>query len=386
MLCKPALYLTRLAISRGVLENLCYSELRLLPSNEGSTKGRKCNAAQAAGHRKSPSREKMANSLALSLVPSGQCGAASISIPRTTTPTYENFDEPADLDLADAQHALAADGVGLDDSVRMWLKRIGRIPLLTAEQELVLARHAKQGCDGCKMMLIEANLRLVVSIAKKFTNRGLSMQDLIQEGNMGLIRAVEKFDAERGFRFSTYATWWIRQAISRAISDHGRTIRVPVHTLEAVNRMMKAANHLQQKLGREPTTLELSQELGIPQERVQDFLRAISDPLSLETPVGESEDSSLSEFIIDRGEETPAEKAVRALIRKRIDAILSTLTDRERDVIVMRFGLVDGQPHTLEEVAREFQVTRERIRQIEQKGLKKLKHPTRARWLQEVLD
>lgn len=336
--------------------------------------------------RNSPSRKNMANSLALSLAPAGQCGAASISIPRVSSPEYEPFDDSVEMDLADAQQTLTVEGVGLDDSVRMWLKRIGRIPLLTAEQELVLARHAKQGCDGCKMMLIEANLRLVVSIAKKFTNRGLSMQDLIQEGNMGLIRAVEKFDAERGFRFSTYATWWIRQAISRAISDHGRTIRVPVHTLEAVNRMMKAANHLQQKLGREPTTLELSQELGIPQERVQDFLRAISDPLSLETPVGESEDSSLSEFIIDRAEETPAEKAVRALIRKRIDVILSTLTDRERDVIVMRFGLLDGQPHTLEEVAREFQVTRERIRQIEQKGLKKLKHPTRARWLQEVLD
>ncbi|HTQ09953.1 MAG TPA: sigma-70 family RNA polymerase sigma factor [Fimbriimonadaceae bacterium] len=328
----------------------------------------------------------MANSVAFSLAPSGRCASASISIPRVSSADYEGFDDSVDLDLAEAHQVLVAEGIGLDDSVRMWLKRIGRIPLLTAEQELVLARHAKQGCDGCKMMLIEANLRLVVSIAKKFTNRGLSMQDLIQEGNMGLIRAVEKFDAERGFRFSTYATWWIRQAISRAISDHGRTIRVPVHTLEAVNRMMKAANHLQQRLGREPTTFELSQEIGIPQERVQDFLRAISDPLSLETPVGESEDSSLSEFIVDRAEETPAEKAVRALIRRRIDAILSTLTDRERDVIVMRFGLIDGQPHTLEEVAREFQVTRERIRQIEQKGLKKLKHPARAKWLQEVLE
>jgi RNA polymerase primary sigma factor len=274
----------------------------------------------------------------------------------------------------------------VDDSVKMWLRKIGRIPLLTVEQEIALAKSAQLGSIECKQMLIEANLRLVVSIAKKFIGRGLSMQDLIQEGNMGLIRAVEKFDADRGFRFSTYATWWIRQAISRAISDQGRTIRVPVHTLEAVNRLMKAANQLQQTLGREPTSLELAEELGVSEDKVHDFFRAITEPLSLETPIGESEDSTLAEFIVDGQGETPADAAIRSVLRRRIDEVLRALTDREREVILMRFGLLDGQPHTLEEVARSFQVTRERIRQIEQKSLKKLKHPSRSRYLQELLD
>jgi RNA polymerase primary sigma factor len=321
-----------------------------------------------------------------------QHGSDLASQPRESAPKCLGFDAPtyagdaaheAELDV---HYPAETDGSGLEDSVRTWLKRIGRIPLLTAEQELSLARHAKLGCAGCKRSLIESNLRLVVSIAKKFIGRGLSMQDLIQEGNMGLIRAVEKFDANRGFRFSTYATWWIRQAISRAISDHGRTIRVPVHTLEAVNRMMKASNQLQQQLGREATISELAQSLGLPQEKIQDFFRAIAEPLSLETPVGESEDSALAEFIVDRSEETPADAAVRSIIRNRIHEILDTLTERERDVILMRFGLVDGQAHTLEEVARCFQVTRERIRQIEQKSLKKLKHPSRMKPLQEILD
>lgn len=289
-------------------------------------------------------------------------------------------------DAQESSQAVDHDMAGIEDSVKMWLKRIGRIPLLTPEQESAVARHAQVGCDTCKKILIEANLRLVVSIAKKFVGRGLSMQDLIQEGNMGLIRAVEKFDANRGFRFSTYATWWIRQAISRAISDHGRTIRVPVHTLEAVNRMLKAANSLQQQLGREATVAELSESLGIPQEKVHDFIRAIHEPLSLDTPVGESEDAALGEFLVDRGGETPADAAMRSIVRRRIDDVLNTLTEREREVIAMRYGLQDGQAHTLEEVARCFQVTRERIRQIEQKSLKKLKHPSCARSLQEVLE
>jgi len=295
-------------------------------------------------------------------------------------------DESHDLDVSIAGPYVDPELQSVDDSVKMWLRKIGRIPLLTAEQELALARAAQTGCIDCKQVLIESNLRLVVSIAKKFLGRGLSMQDLIQEGNMGLIRAVEKFDANRGFRFSTYATWWIRQAISRAISDQGRTIRVPVHTLEAVNRLMRTANQLQQRLGREPTAHELADELGITEDKVHDFFRAITEPLSLETPIGESEDSTLAEFIVDGHGETPADAALRSVLRHRIDEVLDALTERERDVILMRFGLLDGQPHTLEEVARSFQVTRERIRQIEQKSLKKLKHPSRSKHLQELLD
>lgn len=277
-----------------------------------------------------------------------------------------------------------AETLAVDDSVRTWLKRIGRVPLLNAEQELALARHAAGGCENCKLMLIEANLRLVVSIAKRFVNRGLSFQDLIQEGNMGLIRAVEKFDPERGFRFSTYATWWVRQAISRAISDHGRTIRVPVHAQEALSRMMKIAGLIQQERGRDATYAELGEALNMSAERVQEVLRALSEPLSLETPVGEGEEASLGEFLVDSSD-NPAEMALQAYVRRKIEDVLATLTPRERKVIVLRFGLSDGRPHTLEEVAQHMQVTRERIRQIEQKSLKKLKDPVRARSLRELL-
>jgi RNA polymerase primary sigma factor len=274
----------------------------------------------------------------------------------------------------------------VEDSVRMWLQKIGRIPLLTPEEEIAYARCSRLECDRCKQILVESNLRLVVSIAKRFVGRGLSMQDLIQEGNMGLIRAVEKFDPDRGFRFSTYATWWVRQGISRALSDHGRTIRVPVHTLEAVNRMLKHSGQLQQVLGREATASEIGESLNISAERVEDFQRAITEPLSLDSPVGESDDSSLSEFLVDRRCENPAEMAGRALLRRQIEQLLGTLATREREVIMMRYGLFDGQPHTLEEVARCFRVTRERIRQIEQKSLKKLKHPSRLKPLQEMIE
>ncbi len=299
-------------------------------------------------------------------------------------------DEPDAEEIAELEDKgpveTEADAVGIEDSVRMWLKRIGRIPLLTPEQEVELARHAEAGCAKCKRAMIEANLRLVVSIAKRYLGRGLSMQDLIQEGNLGLIRAVEKFNYRKGYRFSTYATWWIRQAITRAISDHGRTIRVPVHTLEAVNRLVKCSGLLQQQLGREATEMEIGQALGISAEKVRDFLRAVAEPLSLETPVGDNDDAALGEFLEERSAETPQDATARAFLRRRISDILDTLSEREREVILLRFGLNGGRAHTLEEVARCFQVTRERIRQIEQKSLKKLKHPSRARRLLEVIE
>lgn len=273
-----------------------------------------------------------------------------------------------------------------DDSVRVWLHRIGRIPLLNASEEIELARHAQSGCEDCKATLIEANLRLVVSIAKRFIGRGLSLQDLIQEGNMGLIRAVEKYDPERGFRFSTYATWWIRQSISRSICDHGRTIRIPVHTLEALNRVVKMVGQLQQELGREATITEIAEYIGTSPERVEEYFRALQEPLSLDTPFGDEDNATLSEFVMDRGGETANEVAHKSVVRQHVQGMLACLCEREREVIAMRFGLVDGQPHTLEEVARMFQVTRERIRQIEQKSLKKLKHPSRSDGLRQLIE
>lgn len=272
----------------------------------------------------------------------------------------------------------------IDDSVRAWLKQIGRIPLLSADREQKLARHGATGCDGCKQALIEANLRLVVSIAKKYLNRGLSFQDLIQEGNMGLMRSIAKFDPDRGFRFSTYATWWIRQSISRAISDQARTIRVPVHAQEAVTRLMRAALRIQQEQGRDATNEELGEAMQLSSERVEEVLRAVSEPLSLESPVGEGEESSLGDFIID-SKENPADAAVQAFVKCRIDDVLATLSSKERAVIQLRYGLADGRPRTLEEVAKSLRVTRERIRQIEQRSLKKLKEPCRSIPLRELL-
>ncbi len=273
-----------------------------------------------------------------------------------------------------------------EDSIPMWFKKIGRISLLKAEQEHELASHMSMGCDDCKRLLIESNLRLVVNIAKRYVGRGLALQDLIQEGNMGLIRAVEKYDASRGFRFSTYATWWIRQSISRAICDHGRTIRVPVHTLEAVNRMMKVASHMQQELGREATLKEISDKMHISVDRLKDFHQASHGTVSLDSPVGDSDDLALGEFIQSKSAESAMDSAFRSVVRDQIDTILNTLTEREKDVIMLRFGLTDGVPRTLEEVARHFQVTRERVRQIEHKSIKKLKHPSRIKPLRELLD
>ena len=288
--------------------------------------------------------------------------------------------------VAQRSDGLASDGIAVDDSVRSWLKRIGQIPLLKADEEIRLAVCAKSGCERSKKLMIEANLRLVVSIAKRFLGRGLSLQDLMQEGNVGLIRAVEKFDPNRGCRFSTYATWWIRQAISRAITDNGRTIRIPVHTLDAVNKLVKTQTALQQQLGREATDAEVSAALGVPLEKVRDWKRAFAEPVSLEAPLGEHGDFDFGDFLHDARGESAEITAGRALVRRRINEVLDTLTTREKGVILLRYGLADGRAYTLEEVATAFQVTRERVRQIEQSSLRKLKHPSRSRRLAEMLD
>ena len=277
------------------------------------------------------------------------------------------------------------EGLPLDDSVRMWLREVGRTHLLTLEEEVRLAKRIERGDQDAKAVLTQANLRLVVSIAKRYTLRGMSFPDLIQEGNIGLIRAVEKFDYRKGYKFSTYATWWIRQAITRAIADQGRTIRIPVHMVETINRLVKASSHLLQTLGREATLEEIAAEMEIPVERVSEILRIAPEPLSLETPIGEEEDSRLSDFLPDDESATPNDTAAFTLLREKIDEALSSLTARERDVLKMRFGLDDGYPHTLEEVGRHFEVTRERIRQIESKALKKLRHPSKCR-LREYIE
>jgi RNA polymerase primary sigma factor len=280
-----------------------------------------------------------------------------------------------------------ADGIPLDDSVRMWLREIGKTPLLNHEQEVSLARRIERGDEEAKVILTQANLRLVVSIAKRYGGRGISFSDLIQEGNIGLLRAVEKYDYRKGFKFSTYATWWIRQAITRAIADQGRTIRIPVHMVETINRLVKLSSQLLQELGREPTLDEIAREMGTSVERVSEILRIAPEPLSLETPVGEEEDSHLCDFVPDDDTHTPSDAATRAVLRERIETVLSSLTDRERDVVRMRYGLEgDGSPRTLEEVGRHFHVTRERIRQIEAKALKKLRCPDRSEYLREYIE
>lgn len=272
-----------------------------------------------------------------------------------------------------------------DDSIRLWLKQIGSIPLLRPEQEIACARHAKSGCAACKQLLIEANLRLVVNIAKRYAKRGLTLQDLIQEGNLGLMHAADKFDVEKGFRFTTYATFWVRQSISRAISNQSRTIRVPVHTLDAATRIVKAANAYEQQLGRAATIAELSAALDLPPERISHFMRVVAEPVSLDGAVGEFGESSLVEFIADATSHDPADRAVSACVQSKISEILATLSERERAVIELRTGLLDGNARTLSEVAAELGLTRERIRQIEKDSVAKLKSPERARMLRQLL-
>ncbi|MDR3710956.1 MAG: RNA polymerase sigma factor RpoD [Capsulimonadaceae bacterium] len=292
---------------------------------------------------------------------------------------------PPEIVKADEDVA-ALEGMPLDDSVRMWLREIGRTSLLSLDEEVRLAKRIENGDVAAKSTLTQANLRLVVSIAKRYTLRGMSFPDLIQEGNIGLIRAVEKYDYRKGYKFSTYATWWIRQAITRAIADQGRTIRIPVHMVETINRLMKANQSLVQDLGREPTVEELARELEIPIERVSEIIRVAPEPLSLEMPVGEEDESHLADFLQDLESLSPSEATNKAILREKIEEALDLLTPRERDVLKMRFGLDDGYPHTLEEVGKHFRVTRERIRQIEAKALKKLRHPSRNSRLRDYLD
>ncbi|HHY94085.1 MAG TPA: RNA polymerase sigma factor RpoD [Firmicutes bacterium] len=278
------------------------------------------------------------------------------------------------------------EGIALDDPVRMYLKEIGRVPLLTAEEEVELAKRIEQGDEEAKRRLAEANLRLVVSIAKKYVGRGMLFLDLIQEGNLGLIKAVEKFDFRKGFKFSTYATWWIRQAITRAIADQARTIRIPVHMVETINKLIRVSRQMLQELGREPLPEELAVEMDIPVERVREIQKIAQEPVSLETPIGEEEDSHLGDFIEDEEAPAPADAASYLLLREQLGEVLETLTPRERDVLRLRFGLDDGRPRTLEEVGQIFKVTRERIRQIEAKALRKLRHPSRSKKLKDFLE
>jgi len=278
------------------------------------------------------------------------------------------------------------DGISIEDPVRMYLKEIGKVPLLTADEEVDLASRMAEGDEDAKKRLAEANLRLVVSIAKRYVGRGMLFLDLIQEGNLGLIKAVEKFDYRKGFKFSTYATWWIRQAITRAIADQARTIRIPVHMVETINKLIRVSRQLLQELGREPTPEEIAEELDMPVERVREILKISQEPVSLETPIGEEEDSHLGDFIQDDNVPVPADAAAFTLLKEQLGEVLGTLTEREQKVLTLRFGLEDGRARTLEEVGKEFNVTRERIRQIEAKALRKLRHPSRSRKLKDYLE
>ncbi len=304
------------------------------------------------------------------------------------------LDDDAELDKLDDEEEIELDkidlsvpeGVSIEDPVRMYLKEIGKVSLLTADEEIELAKRMEQGDEDAKKRLAEANLRLVVSIAKRYVGRGMLFLDLIQEGNLGLIKAVEKFDYRKGYKFSTYATWWIRQAITRAIADQARTIRIPVHMVETINKLIRVSRQLLQELGREPTPEEIAEEMDMNVDRVREILKISQEPVSLETPIGEEEDSHLGDFIQDDNVPVPADAAAFTLLKDQLIEVLGTLTEREQKVLRLRFGLDDGRARTLEEVGKEFNVTRERIRQIEAKALRKLRHPSRSRKLKDYLD
>lgn len=295
-------------------------------------------------------------------------------------------DVEPDVDVEQIDLNNMADGVNTDDPVRMYLKEIGKVPLLSAEEETELARRMEEGDEEAKKKLAEANLRLVVSIAKRYVGRGMLFLDLIQEGNLGLIKAVEKFDYSKGYKFSTYATWWIRQAITRAIADQARTIRIPVHMVETINKLVRVQRQLLQELGREATPEEIAEKMDISVDRVREIQKISQEPVSLETPIGEEEDSHLGDFLPDENVPVPDEAAAFTMLREQLDEVLGTLTEREQRVLKLRFGLDDGKARTLEEVGKEFKVTRERIRQIEAKALRKLRHPSRSRKLRDFLD
>ena len=322
--------------------------------------------------------------------------ASGVDVLRITDGNADDMilDDDGDMDKLDGEDEIELDkidlsvpeGVSIEDPVRMYLKEIGKVPLLSAEEEIELAKRMENGDEAAKKRLAEANLRLVVSIAKRYVGRGMLFLDLIQEGNLGLIKAVEKFDYRKGYKFSTYATWWIRQAITRAIADQARTIRIPVHMVETINKLIRVSRQLLQELGREPTPEEIADKMDMSVERVREILKISQEPVSLETPIGEEEDSHLGDFIQDDNVPVPADAAAFTLLKEQLVEVLSTLTDREQKVLRLRFGLDDGRARTLEEVGKEFNVTRKRIRQIEAKALRKLRHPSRSRKLKDYLD
>ena len=298
-----------------------------------------------------------------------------------TAPTEKELDEVEEEELVDPDKLM--EDYGIHDPVRLYLREIGRVPLLTQEEEIALAKRVREGDEAARNQMVEANLRLVVSIAKRYTGRGLGLLDLVQEGSFGLLKAVEKFDYTKGYKFSTYATWWIRQSISRAIADQARTIRIPVHMVETMNKVLRTSHTLVQELGHEPTTQEIAEKMHLPEERVADIMRMAQEPISLQTPVGEEDDSHLGDFLPAPAAEEPGEAATALLLKEQLLQVMQTLTPRENKVLRLRFGFEDGRAHTLEEVGREFNVTRERVRQIEAKALRKLRHPSRFKYLKD---